>query len=269
MRSMSKERMSEYAPCRRCSIENLRVSYALGGGYDRRGARRILGGARRANASASSANRARARRRYSWRPWDCSREERALRAAACASTARKSWAWSRGAESRARLEAHHDFPGSDDLAHAASEDRRAARRSAGEPPRLVVGRREARRVCTMLERVRVPEAARRMRQYPHELSGGMRQRVMIGMSLLCEPSLLIADEPTTALDVTVQAQIVELAACSAPRIGHVDRADQPRSRSRRRARRPNRRDVCGPSRGKCPRRMSCCSVRGIPIRICF
>jgi oligopeptide transport system ATP-binding protein len=65
----------------------------------------------------------------------------------------------------------------------------------------------ARRV---LERVRVPEAARRLDQYPHELSGGLRQRVMIGMSLLCEPKLVIADEPTTALDVTVQAQIIEL-----------------------------------------------------------
>jgi oligopeptide transport system ATP-binding protein len=62
----------------------------------------------------------------------------------------------------------------------------------------------------MLERVQVPEAARRLQQYPHELSGGMRQRVMIGMSLLCEPKLLIADEPTSALDVTVQAQLVGL-----------------------------------------------------------
>jgi oligopeptide transport system ATP-binding protein len=62
----------------------------------------------------------------------------------------------------------------------------------------------------MLERVRVPEAARRLAQYPHELSGGLRQRVMIGMSLMCEPTLVIADEPTTALDVTVQAQIIDL-----------------------------------------------------------
>jgi len=62
----------------------------------------------------------------------------------------------------------------------------------------------------MLERVRVPEPKRRLDQFPHELSGGLRQRVMIGMSLMCGPALVIADEPTTALDVTVQAQIMDL-----------------------------------------------------------
>jgi oligopeptide transport system ATP-binding protein len=71
--------------------------------------------------------------------------------------------------------------------------------------------REARAAARrMLERVRVPDPARRLNQYPHELSGGLRQRVMIGMSLLYEPLLVIADEPTTALDVTVQAQIIDL-----------------------------------------------------------
>ena len=81
------------------------------------------------------------------------------------------------------------------------------------------GRAARERALEMLELVGIPEAARRLDDYPHQLSGGMRQRVMIGMALACDPKLIIADEPTTALDVTIQAQILELLAEVRQRLG--------------------------------------------------
>ena len=115
---------------------------------------------------------------------------------------------------------------------------------------LKIGRREAaERAVQLMRQVGIPAAEQRVGDYPHQLSGGMRQRVMIAMALACDPSLLIADEPTTALDVTIQAQILDLVATLRRKTGTAVADDHPRSRRRRHHCRPGGGDVRRADRG--------------------
>ena len=108
-----------------------------------------------------------------------------------------------------------------------------------------IGRREKRRrAVRMLQRVGIPDPESRIDDYPHQFSGGMRQRIAIAMALLAGPDLLIADEPTTALDVTLEAQIIHLLRELRRELRGLDPLRLAQSRPDRRALRPGRGDVC-------------------------
>ena len=165
---------------------------------------------------------------------------------------------------RARIAEHtrrtacDGLPGSHDIAESVSAGVAANRRSRASCIWATPATGRANTPIQMLEDVGIPDARARAGLYPHQFSGGMRQRVMIAMALACGPKLIIADEPTTALDVTIQAQILELLRNLKAKEPYGDYPDHARSGNRRRECRRRAGDVRGPGDGIGPRWRTVC-----------
>ena len=160
----------------------------------------------------------------------------------------------------------HDLPGSNDLAQSGVHGRQPAHGTVTAPPWARASKAARERAIDLLKRVGIPAAEDRIDSYPHQFSGGMRQRVMIAMALACNPKVLIADEPTTALDVTIQAQILDLMVGLNRDFGTaIILITHDLGVVAEVCKRVNR-DVCRQNRRSQARRQSCSPIRSTPTR---